>query len=70
MALAVLLLVIGSEREAKLKSGVLPGLEMVPERKRTMKKCEYVKVSDTFLLHTTKTEERTNNRTSSRRQKQ
>jgi len=56
MVLAVLLLVNGSEKEAKLKSGVLPELEMVPERKKTMKKCEYVKVSDTLLLHTTNTE--------------
>jgi hypothetical protein len=56
MVMAVLLLVIGSEKEAKLKSGVLPELKMEPERKKTMKKCEYVKVSDTFLLHKTKTE--------------
>jgi hypothetical protein len=54
--LAVLLLVNGSEKEANLKSSVLPELEMEPERKKTMKKCEYVKVSDSFLLHTTKTE--------------
>jgi hypothetical protein len=54
--LAVLLLVTGSEKEAKLKSGVLSGLELMPERKRTMEKYEYVKVSDNFLLHTTKTE--------------
>lgn len=52
----MLVLVIGSEKEAKLKSGVLPELEMESERKKTIKKCEYVKVSDTFLLHTTQTE--------------
>jgi hypothetical protein len=56
MVLGVLLLVIGSEREAKMKSGVLPELEMKPERKETIKKCEYVKVSDTYVLHTTRTE--------------
>jgi len=56
MALPVLLLVTGSEKEAKLKSGVFSELEMEPERTKMMKKCEYVKVSDTCLLHTTKTE--------------
>jgi hypothetical protein len=34
----LLLLVIGSEREAKIKSGVLPEFEMKPERKETIKK--------------------------------
>jgi len=61
--------VTGSEKEAKLKSGVLPELEMESERKKTMKKCEYMKVSDTFLLHTTKTGIRTNNRDPSRGKK-
>jgi hypothetical protein len=56
MVLPVLLLVTGSEKEAKLKSCVLSELEMEPERKKMIKKCEYIKVSDTFLLHTTKTE--------------
>jgi hypothetical protein len=33
----VLLVVTGREKEAKLKSGVLPELEIEPERKETIK---------------------------------